>query len=106
MMKWEEIIVKTLQAPNSDSAIWNRLFQPAGKTLSVELARAILRLEFSQQDKDRMRELAAKARDGSLSPRDDDEIRTYERAGNVLALWKSKARQRLKKASHSNGSSN
>jgi hypothetical protein len=61
-------------------------------------------MEFPPEDKDRMHELAAKAREGTLTLAEQQEIRNYERVGNLLALMKSKARQRLKKASHANGS--
>jgi hypothetical protein len=98
--------MKTLQATNTESAIWERLFESVGKALSLPAARSILTLEFSSADTERMRELAAKARDDSLTTAEEAEIRSYERAGNVLALWKSKARQRLKKASHANGAKN
>ncbi len=98
-------MVKLMQTPVSDSAIWNRLFQFAGKSLTVGAARSILRLEFSQSDMDRMHELAAKARAGQLTDSERDEVNVYERAGNVLALWKSKARLRLKKT-QVNGSRN
>lgn len=91
--------MKAVQAANTESAIWDRVLQPAGRTLSLTAARSILALEFSLADQERMRELAAKAREGLLSAVEEDEIRSYERAGNVLALWKSKARQRLKTAS-------
>jgi hypothetical protein len=69
----------------------------------LEAARALLRLDFAPEDKERMHELAAKARDGSLTPTEQEEIGIYERVGNLLALMKSKARQRLKKASSTNG---
>jgi hypothetical protein len=82
----------------AEGAIWSRLLRPAGETLSPEAARSILGLEFSQEDKERMHELAAKARDGSLTDAEQEDIRNYERVGNLLALMKSKARQRLKKA--------
>jgi hypothetical protein len=75
-----------------------------GKALSVAAARTILHLEFPAEDKERMHELAAKARDGSLTAAEQEEIRNYERVGNLLALMKSKARQRLKSAARSNGS--
>jgi hypothetical protein len=89
---------------NTESAIWNRLLQPAGRTLTVAAARALLKLDFSTDDKDRMRVLAERARDGTLTPAEREEIQEYERAGNLLALMKSKARQRLKQAAR-NGSS-
>ncbi len=98
--------MKTVQSLNTESAIWDRVFQPAGKTLSLPAARSILALEFSQADQERMHELAAKAREGSLTTAEQAEIRNYERAGNVLALWKSKARQRLKKTPHANSAKN
>lgn len=82
--------------------IWNRLLQPGSKTLSLEAARFLLGLDFADEDKVRMHELAAKARDDSLTAADQEEIRNYERVGNLLALLKSKARQRLKMASHAN----
>jgi hypothetical protein len=72
--------------------------------LSLEAARSIVRLEFAPEDQARMRELAAKARAGSLTAAEQVEIRDYEHAGNLLALWKSKPRQRLKGAGRSNGS--
>lgn len=94
----------TRTPPATEGAIWSRLLQPRRKTLSLEAARSILRLEFAPEDKDRMHELAAKARSGSLAAAEQEEIRNYERVGNLLALMKSKARQRLKKASSPNGS--
>jgi hypothetical protein len=100
----EETIVKTIPPRNTEAAIWDRLFEPMSKTLSLEAARSFMCLEFPQKDKDRMHELAAKARAGSLTSAEQDEIGNYEHVGNLLALWKSKARLRLKKSSTSNGS--
>lgn len=88
----------------TEGAIWSRLLQPGNKALSLEAARSLLRLDFAPEDKDRMQELAAKARDGTLTTVEQEVIKNYERVGNLLALMKSKARQRLKKAASSNGS--
>jgi hypothetical protein len=88
----------------TEGRIWDRVLRPTTKTLSVEAARSILRLEFAPEDTKRMRELAAKAREDSLTTSDLEEIRDYERVGNLMALWKSKARLRLKRANSSNGS--
>jgi hypothetical protein len=93
------------QPPFAEGAIWGRLLWPGGKMLSVQAARSILRLEFTREDTARMHELAAKARDGELTSAEQDEIRTYERVGNLLALMQSKARQRLKAVPRSNGTS-
>jgi hypothetical protein len=88
----------------TEGAIWSRLLHPRNASLSLEAARSLLRLDFSREDKERMRVLAAKAREGTLSAREKKEIRNYERVGNLLGLMQSKARQRLKKTSGSNGS--
>ena len=88
----------------TEGALWNRLLEPAGEVLTVQAARFFLRLEFNPDDHARMQQLAEKASEGALTSAEQDEIATYERVGNLLALLKSKARQRLKKASSSNGS--
>ncbi len=44
-----------------------------------------------------MRELSAKARAGTLTPAEDEKMDAYERAGALLSILKSKARQALKK---------
>jgi hypothetical protein len=88
---------------DTEGAIWSRLLQTGKTVLSLEAARSLLRFDFTAEDKERMHELAAKARDGSLNSAETEEIKNYERVGNLLALMKSKARQRLKKTSASNG---
>jgi hypothetical protein len=95
--------MKTVEAIATESAIWNRMLRSAGPKFSVAAARSILRLEFAPEDRTRMRVLAAKVRAGSLTSTEHNEITDYERAGNLLALMKSKARQRLKAVSVSNG---
>ena len=68
--------------------------------MSPPVARAILGLSFSKDDVTRMRELSAKARGGMLSSEEDAEMDNFERAGSILSVLKSKARQVLK---HSRG---
>ena len=82
----------------SESALWGRLFDPAGAELSEEAARYILTLTFPQPDIERMRELAEKARAGTLTLDEHIELDNYERVGHVVSLMKSKARKALKKA--------
>jgi hypothetical protein len=80
----------------SEVAIFGRVLEPEEATLDVAAARAILDLEFKQPDKDRMRELLAKAKEGTLTTDEQVEINNYERVGHVLSLMKSKARRSLK----------
>jgi hypothetical protein len=62
-------------------------------------ARALLKLQFGEADKARMRELSAKARAGTLTPGDRDEIEQYERVACTLDILHSKARRVLKRRS-------
>jgi hypothetical protein len=85
-------------AKDIEGAIWGRLIGPQRPTLSLGAARSILGLEFPAEDKARLRELAAKARAGSLSPAEQEEVDAYSRVGSILGIMKSKARMTLKKA--------
>jgi hypothetical protein len=96
---WRNAIMRAIAAPNTDGAIWKRLLRHAGHALSPSTAQTLLSLDFTPEDKTRMRVLAAKAREGSLSDAEREEIDSYERVGNLLALMKSKARQRLNRSS-------
>jgi hypothetical protein len=80
----------------SDVAIWERVIQFEGE-LSPTAARALLKLHFSEHDRERMRSLSAKARAGTLTPDEVSVIDTYERLGCVLDILHSKARRVLEK---------
>jgi len=79
----------------SEVSILNRLFRPDAPTFAPETARDILALEFDQADKDRMRELSAKARAGTLTAEEDAEMDKYEIVGHLLNVMQSKARRSL-----------
>mgnify|MGYP001046268310 CR=1 FL=1 len=82
----------------SEVAIFGRVLQPEQATLDAAAARAILDLSFNQADKDRMRQLLAKAKAGVLNADESAEIDNYERVGHMLSLMKSKARLSLQAA--------
>jgi hypothetical protein len=84
---------------DSDAAILSRLIEPEIENLPAEGARYLLSLDFCQSDRDRMQELAAKARTGTLTPAEQHEAESYERIGHLVALWRSKARKALKTSS-------
>ncbi len=65
--------------------------------LSATQARALLKLTFSPRDHDRMRELSAKARAGTLTAQEQVDIDAYERLGCLLDILHSKARRALQK---------
>lgn len=80
----------------SGATIFSRIFESSREGISIELARYILGLGFSTQDRSRMQELAAKNRRGEISHRELEELDNYITAGDILAIWQSKARQALK----------
>jgi len=88
---------------NTDMAILGRVLEPNKATLAPEAARAFLALDFTAADKDRMRDLSAKAREGTLTAREQAEINDYERVGHLISLMQSKARRSLKSRGRANG---
>jgi hypothetical protein len=82
-----------------EGAIWSRLIGAKRPGFSRAMAQSILAIEFSEEDKTRMHELAAKARGGALSPRQQEAVETYSRVGSILGIMKSKARLPVKSGS-------
>ena len=87
----------TTNSTTCDVAILSRLIRPEREDLPPAAAEAILRIDFEPSDRERMRELAQKARAGTLTPAEQSEINDYERVGHLLDLMHSKARRSLKK---------
>ena len=81
---------------STDAQIIGRLIDPSAGTLDPSAAQGLLSLRFRESDVARMNELAAKARDGSLSPEQRQQAESYNRIGHLLALLHSKARLSLK----------
>ena len=81
----------------TELAILGRLLEPEKADLPPELARQILTLQFGAADRDRMNELAEKARAGALSEEEATILENYRHVGRLLALMQSKARLSLKK---------
>ena len=80
----------------SGATIFSRIFETSREGISPELARYILGLGFTTEDSSRMRELAAKNQGGDISHQELEELDNYIIAGDILAIWQSKARQALK----------
>ena len=81
----------------SEAAIFSRVFANGKHALTPQLARYLLGLTFSAEDKARMHELAMKNQEGELSPAELEELHNYIQVGHLLAVLQSKARQALKK---------
>jgi hypothetical protein len=85
------------EMPNNEAAILARVIQPDRDDLSVSVARALLKLNFTANDRQRMHELAVKNQSGELSAAEQDELDDYLRVGRLLDLLGAKARLSLKK---------
>jgi hypothetical protein len=84
----------------SEAVIFGRVLESDREKLPVNVARYILRLGFRPEDRERMHQLAEKARAGTLTPAEQEEIDNYDRVGHLLSVLKSRARKALKKASN------
>ena len=79
-----------------DTAMFSKAIE-IGSDLTLPEARALLKIHFSTDGVQRMAELSAKARAGTLSPAEQIEISVYEQMGCLLDILHSKARRALKK---------
>jgi hypothetical protein len=84
------------EVDTSEVAILGRVLEPGKPTLSPAAARALLALDFTPADKERMRDLSANAREGTLTAAEHVAINNYERVGHLLSIMQSKARRSLK----------
>ena len=84
-------------------AILRRVVNPDEPSLSREAARDILRLDFSNRDRRRMNQLAAKNRSGKITAKEEEELDNFIRVGQILGILQSKARRTLRDDSKSNG---
>ena len=80
----------------SETAIFERIVFPDEPGLGDDVARSVLALEFGPEDRTRMQVLADKAKQGTLTPEEQQAIGNYERVGHYLAILQSKARQSLR----------
>lgn len=83
---------------SSEAAILGRIIHPERDDLSPDAARSILKLDFDEQDRARMHELAVRAQGGGLTEAELAELESYRRVGRLLDLMRSRARRSLKRA--------
>jgi len=87
---------------NSEGAILTRVIQPDDDSLPSSAARALLKFGFTEEDQERMHDLAGKNQRGSLTSRERHELDSYVRVGRLLDLLVAKALLSLKKHCRSN----
>ena len=86
----------TDHASQSEVAILARILGNGDGKLPLPLARYILTLGFSDQDKSRMHDLAVRNQQDALAPGEKEEMLAYCKAGTLLSILKSRARRTLK----------
>jgi len=79
----------------SEITILARVLGNGQGQLPPDVARYLLGLGFSDDDKARMHDLAGRNQEDSLSPAEKEELFAYAKAGSLLSLLKSKARRAL-----------
>ena len=84
--------------PNTEAAILARIIQTDERELTPDAARYLLSMRLPSGDEDRVNELSAKARAGSLTEAEGQELDSYLHIGSLLAVMQSKARRLLKHA--------
>jgi hypothetical protein len=83
----------------SEAAIFGRVFANGKQVLTPELARHLLAIGFSDEDKARMHALAVKNQEGRISPDEIRDLDSYIKVADLVAILQSKARKVLRKKS-------
>ena len=76
--------------------ILTRLLKKGTPTMPSTLARYLLKTGFGQRDQERMQDLTTRNQQGNLSPPEKAELVGYAKAGCLLGVLHSEARQALK----------
>ena len=77
----------------------DRLIEPVVRTLTPQVAKAIVDLRADPKLQARMDKLAEKCNEGRLTAHEQEEYETNIRFGNFIGILQSKARRFLKKPS-------
>jgi hypothetical protein len=81
---------------NTEAAILARVIEADPNIITPDVARFLLAMRLPPQDEERVNELSAKARAGSLADSETQELDSYLHIGRLLAVVQSRARQALK----------
>jgi hypothetical protein len=85
----------TVETGEIEVSILARVLGNGRGPLSHEIARYILDIGFSDEDKARMHDLVVRNQRDALTPAEKEELFAFGKAGDVLAILKSKARRTL-----------
>lgn len=85
----------TAQTGEKEVSILAGILGNGRKQLTHEIARYILDLGFSDEEKSRMHDLAVRNQKDALSSIEKEELSAFGKAGDILSILKSKARRTL-----------
>jgi hypothetical protein len=88
----------TPRTNTTEAALLGRILKNGTKAFPPALARYLLTVGFSAEEKARMHELAVKNQEGALTPDEKEELLRYANVGCVLGILQSQARKSLKRA--------
>jgi hypothetical protein len=91
----------SMDSSYSEVAILSRVIHSDKSPLGPEAARALLALDFPEEDKRRMRSLTDKLSAGTITAEERGEMHSYTRVSHILALLQAKARHALREAGQS-----
>jgi hypothetical protein len=79
------------------TALLEHLAELDSSSYSPDTARIFLKVGFSRAEQRRVNQLSEKARQGTLTPAEEQELDDCIHVGHLLAIVQSKARQALKR---------
>lgn len=77
----------------------NQLLDPVVRCLTPRAARQLVSVRANEEAQTRVRELAEKCNEGTLSAEERAEYEAYAMAANIVAILQAKARARLRVSS-------
>jgi hypothetical protein len=83
---------------NTEAAILARIIEADEKEVTPDVARYLLSMQLPEADRERVDELSARARSGSLTTTEEEELDSYLHIGSLLAVMQSRARSFLNRA--------
>ncbi len=87
---------RTAHSTDNEVTILARFLTNGDRPLPEHIARYILSLTISEQDKARMHDLVVRNQKDSLSPAEKNEMHDFGVAGDILSILKSRARRTLR----------
>jgi hypothetical protein len=86
----------TNHAASSEVTILARVLGNEKGQLPIPMARYLLDLRFSDDDRARMHDLSVRNQADALTPTEKEELLAYAKAGTLLSILKSRARRALR----------